>query len=823
MGTSNFLKLTGFFKSLAYKLMRASLAIAVLLGVIGGLVQVSMDFVEQQDAIDSRIQDIFRVTGNTAQHAVHLLDNRMADEVIKGIAHYDFILQAIIYDDSGRVMANYEKPSAPSSTGWLTQLVSDETRQYRRNIVYVDGSLEGRFVITVDNDLALAPFYNRVLTIFISGFVRNIGLAFVLLILYHVLLTRPLIAIAQQVSRIDPRKAEGRRVAYLEKHRDDELGAIISAVNDVLITLEGEQADLRQRGKQLSLILNSSPSLIYALNAVGDFVFLNQAAANFYGQSVNGLIGLNSYQRLKMISPDEADKFLALLKKAEVRREQLFEDGQSMTDHTGVRHIMQVSYIPFDFYDQLCVLVVAHDITGRVAAEKRVESLAYFDSLTGLPNRNMLYDRVKMDISRCRRAGTYGALLFIDLDEFKRVNDSLGHSAGDELLLQLSKSMSGHSRQTDTLARLGGDEFTLSMPDLSPDFDVAQEQAAECAGRLLVTLSQPVFLGGHELIVSASIGIVLYPQGNEDTETLLRFADTAMYKAKQSGRNAYMIFEQSMAVEADQLVKLEAELRVAARERQFTFHLQPLIDVQGGRVAGAEALMRWQHPEKGLIPPGAFLDFLESSGMIAEVDRQIFKDVCVYAAEHYRKGRLPKGFRFSINLSAKELHRAIFVDDVKSTLEISGLPAHFIEFEITESAALQNLEDVVQKMHVLQSLGITFALDDFGTGYSSLSYLKQLPVDKVKIDKTFINDLTFDRQDEALVESIVAIANTFQLVVVAEGVETAAQADWFKQYKNVYYQGYLFDRPLPPQEYSDKYLATPVSGRQGSVVRLRPN
>ncbi len=813
----------GFLKSLAYKLMRASLAIAVSLGVVGALVQVSIDFTEQRNTIDARMQDIFRVTGNSAQRAVHLLDNRMADEVVKGLAHYEFIIHAVIYDDSGHVMADYETAPKESSTGWMTQMVSDETRRYHEDIVYSDGNIEGRYVITIDNDLALAPFYNRVLTIFISGFLRNTGLAFVLLVLYHVLLTKPLVAIAHQVSKIDPRKTEGRRVSYLEKHRDDELGAIISAVNDVLITLEDEQSNLRQRGKQLTLILNSSPNLIYALNPAGEFVFLNQAAANFYGQDVDALIGQNCYQQHKLISNNEADNLLVLLKQVELRRERSFEGGQSMTDHDGLQHIMQVSYVPFDFHDQSCVLIVGNDITGRVEAEKRVENLAYFDTLTGLPNRNLLYDRVSMDISRCRRGGTYGALLYIDLDEFKRVNDTMGHSAGDELLLRLSKSMTEHIRQTDTLARLGGDEFTLSMPGLSADLEVAQSQAAERAGRFLRTLSQPITLSGSEFTISASIGVVLYPQGDEDTETLLRFADTAMYKAKQSGRNAYMIFEQSMAVEADRLVRLEAELRLASRERQFIFYLQPIIDVNGSRLAGAEALVRWQHPEKGLRSPAEFLDFLENSGMISEVDRQVFRDVCVFAADHYKKGRLPKDFRFSINLSAKELHRVNFVRDVKSTLEYTNLPARYIEFEITESAALFNLDEVVQKMHALQSIGITFALDDFGTGYSSLSYLKQLPVDKVKIDKSFINDLIYDKQDEALVASIVAIAKAFQLVTVVEGVEIAAQAEWFKQYENVLYQGYLFDKPLPPEEYADKYLSTVINdSRSPSVVFLRP-
>jgi diguanylate cyclase (GGDEF)-like protein len=511
-----------------------------------------------------------------------------------------------------------------------------------------------------------------------------------------------------------------------------------------------------------------------------------------------------------------------LLKQAESRDDVLFEREQPMTDCNGLQHVMQMSFVSFSFNNEVCVLVVANDITGRVNAEKRVENLAYFDTLTGLPNRNLLYDRVAMDISRCEREGSYGALLYIDLDEFKRVNDTLGHTVGDQLLVILSQSMSDQIRQTDTLARLGGDEFTLSLPDLSADFEVAKAQAAELAGRLLVRLSQPVTLNNNEFNISASIGVVMYPYNNEETDTLLRFADTAMYKAKQGGRNAYMVFEQSMAIEADRLATLEVELRLAVKERQFVFYLQPLINAADGSLAGAEALVRWQHPERGLIPPFDFLEHLENSGMISEVDRLVFRGVCAFASEHYRKGLLPSTFRFSVNLSAKELHRVNLVDDVRDTLAQTGLPAKHLEFEVTESAALLSLEDVVQKIQVLQAMGITFALDDFGTGYSSLSYLKQLPVNKVKIDKSFINDLTVDRQDEALVASVVAIAKTLDLVTVAEGVETQDQVDWFSQYDNIIFQGYLFDRPLCCEEFSKKYLSVSVRGGNKSVVELRP-
>jgi diguanylate cyclase (GGDEF)-like protein/PAS domain S-box-containing protein len=811
-----------FFKSLAYRLLRVSLAIAVIFGLLSAFVQVYFDYSEQHNVIDDRVNEAFRVSGSSAQHAVHLLDNRMADEVVKGMRNYDYINKVTIYDDADKKMAEFIAQPSYSKTEAVTKLLSNSTREYSYDLRHTDGVLEGRFVLEVNVDKALAPFYDRVLTIFISGFFRNAGLTFVLMGLYYLLLTRPLVNIAKRVTLIDPQKTEKQRIEFLDDHQEDELGAIVIAVNDLLSTLETEKLNLLQRGKQLSLILDSSPNLIYAADQSGNFVFLNQATADFYNTSIEELIGENCYRRHKSINVNEAKNLLVSQKQAETSTEAYFESEQERTDSNGLKHIVQVNYVPFDFYGELCVLIIANDITGRVQAEKRIENLAYFDTLTGLPNRNLLYDRVSMDISRCKRKGTFGAFLFIDLDEFKRVNDTMGHSVGDQLLLTLSKSMKEQIRETDTLARMGGDEFTLSMPDLSEDFDVAQSQAAELAGRLLVKLSQSIMIGNNEFNISASIGVVIYPRNDEDTETLIRFADTAMYKAKDSGRNAYMIFEQSMAIEADRLIKLDSELRIAAKEGQFVFYLQPLVDAKTKSLAGAEALVRWDHPEKGILSPINFLDFLESSGLISDVDSQVFSNVCLFAAEHYKQGRLPKDFRFSVNLSAKVLHRLNFVEDVKATLLKYDLPAKFIEFEITESAALLNLEEVVQKILELQSLGVTFALDDFGTGYSSLSYLKQLPVNKVKIDKSFINDLTVDAQDEAMVASVVAIARTLNLVTVAEGVETEEQAAWFAQYDNVVFQGYLFDRPLPIEDFSKKYLKETLNRGGSSVVEFRP-
>lgn len=796
-----------FFKRLAFRLMRSSVALVLVLGALVALLQVYVDFRSQRETIGTNINEIFRVTYNAAGRAVHLLDNRLANEVVKGLEHYEFILQATIYDDNERVMARVTRTPTTSTTFWITSLLSETSTRYSKDLVYSDGTYEGRMALIVNQDAAFAPFYQRAITIFVSGLVRNFSLALVLMLLYHYVLTRPLVEIARRFASIDPNHTRGQRIEHIRGHSGDELGFIVNAANDFIDNLETHQTELEQSEEQLRIILDSSPNHIFALDPTGEIMFINAAASTFYGKTIENLIGKNFYATHQSICSQEADNILVEVKHTETSHQKNLNVEQTLTDVTGEPHVMQMSFVPFDFFDHPCVLVIGSDITDRVTAEERVENLAYFDTLTGLPNRNMLYDHLNMDISRSQRNNAFGALFFIDLDDFKRINDTMGHSTGDKVLLQLSRIMQTQIRQTDTLARLGGDEFTLSLPDLSGDINVAQQQAGEFAERLLRKISTPITVDNSEFIVGASIGIVIYPDCADNTEALLRFADTAMYQAKKAGRNCYRMFEASMAAEVDRAVKLESELHTAIKEQQFTFHLQPIIDSATNEVVCAEALMRWQHPEKGLVPPFQFIDFLENSGMINGVDQLILNGVCRFIREQHQENTLPPNFRVAINISAKELHRADFVQQVEATLAKYEVPGNCIELEITEGAALQRLDEVVQKIKALQSLGITFALDDFGTGYSSLSYLKRLPVNKIKIDKSFINDLTIDPHDEALVASIIAIANTLNLKVVAEGVETETQAAWLNQYQGVWYQGYLYDKPLPRDTFREKYLA----------------
>jgi len=771
------------------------------------VVQVYADFRAEQRLVDSNIDKIFRVTRNAVQRSVHLLDNRLAEEVVVGLRNYDYLAKVVIFDDRDQIMADYEAPSRESSTLWFTHLVVDNDKKYIEPLVYQDGTYEGKFALTINYDIALASFYDRAMYVFISGLLRNVSLALILMLFYHYALTRPLSQIANRFSQIDAKRPRGDRIDYLEDHQHDELGSIVDAANHFIAALEQRQSDLEESENQLRIIIDASPTQVFAVNKTGDFVFLNSATADFYGKRVDDLIGENYHTVHQVLNVEEADELLVIVKRVESTRARWMNLEKKITGISSrEKLVVQMSCIPFDFYGQSCVLVVCNDITARVRAEERVERLAYYDALTNLPNRNLLYDRLTRDVEQTRQKGAHGALLFIDLDDFKRINDTMGHLLGDHLLLHLSKEMQTQIRQTDTLARLGGDEFTLSLPNLSADISTAQQQASELAERLIAIIGSPITLDKHEFLIGASIGIAMYPESTEETGELLRYADTAMYQAKNSGRGCFRFFHESMEIEAKRRVSLEADVRKALEESQFTFYLQPILASGSRQLMVAEALLRWPHPEKGMIMPGDYISYLEDSGMISTVGHVVLDNVCQYLQQQRQYRRVPDHFRIAVNISTKQFYQPGFVNQVSALLMKYDVPGSCLEFEITESAALQRLNDAVQTINQLRYLGITFSLDDFGTGYSSLSYLKQLPVEKIKIDRSFINDLNVDPQGEALVASIIAIARNLHLHVVAEGVETEEQVQWLARYPEVMYQGYLFDKPMPAAEFSEKYL-----------------
>ena len=438
---------------------------------------------------------------------------------------------------------------------------------------------------------------------------------------------------------------------------------------------------------------------------------------------------------------------------------------------------------------------VEHDVVG-----KQLEFQANHDTLTRLPNRLLLHDRFERAVAQAKREHSEVAVLFLDLDNFKLVNDTLGHELGDQLLISVVDRLQNCIRETDTISRQGGDEFVILLTDIK---DLGTIEAI--AQNIIEAFADPFDVNGNILIVSFSIGISVFPVDGTDFNALLKHADTALYQAKDAGRNTYRFFLQQMNLDELEHMHLQGELRSALKKQEFVLHFQPLIDVNSRRIIGAEALVRWQHPERGLIPPGKFIPLAERSGLIIPMGEWILNEACRQAQSWQTTHQLYR-LSVAVNLSALQFKRGNILETVKNALDKSGLPANQLELELTESILLQDMEIVMRTLAGLNELGVRLSIDDFGTGYSSLSYLKRLAVHKLKVDQSFVRDMPEDPDDAAIVKAIIQLGHTLQLTVIAEGVENEAQLAILKKYGCDEIQGYLFSRPLP----ADKFIAFAV-------------
>ena len=443
------------------------------------------------------------------------------------------------------------------------------------------------------------------------------------------------------------------------------------------------------------------------------------------------------------------------------------------------------------------------DITERKLHQERTHRLAYYDPLTGLPNRRLLIDRLERELAHLRRNGRLGALIFIDLDNFKQINDARGHAVGDDLLRQVAQRLSSVLRQDDTVARLGGDEFVVQVGNLDPDVEVAVRQARLVAEKVRSVMEGRYEVAGFPYSSTGSIGLTLFPRGDATTvDDLLREADTAMYRAKSGGRNRIEFFEAKMQSEVEERLAMEQDLQLALAGDQFDVHVQPQVDAQG-RIVGGELLLRWQHPQRGNVPPNIFIPLAEESTLILQLGQMVLQRACEALARLQQAGR---HWSLSVNVSPRQFRSADFVDCVSHALKEAGADAHGLILEVTEGLLIENWQDTVSRMGELVALGLRFSIDDFGTGYSSLAYLKKLPLYELKIDRTFVRDTPGDPNDTAIVEAILSVSQHLGLRVVAEGVETEEQAAFLTSHGCQCLQGYLYARPTPLAGWLDDML-----------------
>src|SRR5919205_1596733 len=462
------------------------------------------------------------------------------------------------------------------------------------------------------------------------------------------------------------------------------------------------------------------------------------------------------------------------------------KSGKEVWAHLGMSLVRDGQGAPLHLIFQI------QDITDRKRAEEQLLHDAFHDALTGLPNRALFMDHVKMAIQRSRRSGErLFAALFLDLDRFKIINDSLGHMVGDQLLVGIAHRLEACLRPGDTVARLGGDEFTILLEDLA-----TTEDAIDVALRVQEAVTQPFNIGGHEVFTTVSIGIALSNTGYERAEDLLRDADTAMYRAKMEGKKRHVVFDKAMHDRAMELLQIETDLRRAITRKEFFLNYQPIVSLETGKVASFEALVRWRHPERGLVMPGEFISVAEETGLIIPLGQWVLGEACRQMREWQRLYDFTDSVTMSVNLSSRQFSQADLIEQISSALRETGLRPASLKLEITESMVAENMDTAISMLTQLRGLGVGLSIDDFGTGYSSLSYLHRFPIDTLKIDRSFVTQMTDNSENAEIVRTIVTLARSLDMAVVAEGVETGDQLRQLGELGGDYGQGYPFSRPL---------------------------
>ncbi|MBS4097557.1 MAG: EAL domain-containing protein [Sulfuricella sp.] len=584
-------------------------------------------------------------------------------------------------------------------------------------------------------------------------------------------------------------RAASRRIA--DGHAEERLSidTRVTEVSNLAQDLESMRQELVHRQHEIALrearqraVLETAAEGIITIKPDGRIESFNKAAEFIFGYPAAAVIH-TPFTRL--LTPEDAYRFVT------AAGEPAICVGAELS---GVRNEGEIFHLMLSVSEAVtahsrCFTLLVQDISERHDFESRLAHLATHDSLTGLPNRTLFHDRLTQVLAHGMRSEHLAALLFLDLDRFKCINDSLGHDFGDQLLQGVAERLGKCLRREDTLARLGGDEFTLILPSLHHT-----NGARLVAQNILQALEQPFSIGGHELYISGSIGIALFPVDGSSVGELIKNADTAMYAAKNQGGSNYQFYSESMNATATLRLDMETQLRHALARDELMLHYQPQVDSASQRIVGVEALVRWQHPELGLIPPSDFIPVAEDTGMIVPIGQWVLRTACIQGRRWQEDGF---SIKVAVNLSARQLHHSDLFATVKAVLDETGFDPSLLNLELTESMVMEKGEEAIEMLERLKKLGVSLSLDDFGTGYSSLSYLRRFPIDTIKIDRAFVQDITDAADGGVLASAIIAMAHSLKMDVIGEGVESLGQLAYLRAQRCDTFQGYYFSKPLP--------------------------
>ncbi|MFT7410591.1 MAG: diguanylate cyclase (GGDEF)-like protein/PAS domain S-box-containing protein [Oleispira sp.] len=737
--------------------------------------------------LNKKISIIGQIIAEHSTTALIFRDDKLLRSNLASLSADSSLIKSCLYDKEKVLVASYETADTlkgcPQMLGTLKANKSSYIEQYFP--VELDNQVIGTLYLACHN----GEIINRVkhLSFFAVGILFSTFLLTLLMATrLQRVVTSPLRLLADTISSIIQRNDFSIRA---NKHHDDELGQLVDIFNELLSKIEDEHRLLKSSEETFRKLTALSPVGIFQINPAGKIIYVNQR-----WREINHIRhpepDLESW--FSSLHPEDAPALNELWQRLVVEHEDMACEVRIIAKDDSISWTyIQATSLHSKEGDLLGFLGSASDISELKKTQIQMENLAFYDPLTGLANRRLFKNRLVKAVKSVQRTDSSIALLFLDLDQFKRVNDSLGHDMGDALLKEIARRLNNNVRGNDTVSRIGGDEFTILLIDINNTNDVRI-----VAEKILKSLAKPFMLNGQEIISTVSIGITMTPEDSIEPNNLMKNADLAMYRAKELGRNNFQFFSEDLNTTILHNLEMEKELNIAIKRNQFILMYQPKICIANNTVTGVETLLRWRHPEKGLIPPDAFIPIAEETGQIIKIGAWVLKHSCHQMGALIREGLMPENSKVAVNLSAKQFSDPNLLQTVVDILIRSKIDPLNLELEITESIIMDDVNAAIATMDAIKNKGIYLAIDDFGTGYSSLAYLKRFPIDVLKVDRSFISDIPEDKTDMAITSAVISMAHKLGMKVVAEGIETQEQLEFLREHKCDYGQGYLFSRPL---------------------------
>lgn len=786
--------------TIAAKLTRIYLIVAVSVLLVTGLVAQTYLYYHTRTMAHENLGTQAAAMAGNLESAVAFGDADFAQQTLNALQGYPDVLMAAVILPDGKYLARHGLDGKAGGEDVLrASLSSGDFMAVGTHGIVRPIALPGEAPAHLVVIASLEKLNREMLLIFITGFIIGVMIQLAAYRMFRRLsrgITRPI----EELTTVMRKVEQGDYTLRAKIASDDEIGELAEGFNAMLAAMEINNARLKaelderrlaEEQLRIAAAAFESQEGMVVTDAFHVILRVNRAYTEITGFAPEDVIGKTPHLL-------QGELYWPLWES--IRRTGGWQgevwDRRKNGESYPTR--LTISLVKGEAGEVTHYIWAHFDTTERKNAEEKIREMAFHDQLTGLPNRALLLDRLRQAMTDSVRNNGHAALLLIDLDNFKMINDTLGHEMGDLLLKQVAQRLGDQIRTGDTVARLGGDEFAVMLSGLSANGTEAASQAEVVGEKVLNALNQPYRLGQNMVHSSTSIGITLFLGRQTEAETLLKQADLALYKSKEAGRNVLHFFDPSMEVVVMKRATLENDLREAVHSQQFLLHYQ--AQIAGGVVTGAEVLVRWQHPQRGMVPPGDFIPLAEETGLILPLGNWVMETACAQLAAWSGKPEM-EHLTLAVNVSAHQFRQPDFVKQTLAIIDRTGANPQRLKLELTESLLVSNIGEIVEKMFALKAKGVGFSLDDFGTGYSSLSYLKRLPLDQLKIDQSFVRDVLIDPNDAAIAKTIIALADSLGLGVIAEGVETEAQRDFLAGAGCHAYQGYLFSRPLPLQEY----------------------